>query len=148
LKQKATKIVTGGKNEWRSETNVASVKTLVQDSNQSNHVSLEPPFPRTKPLPAKSDRWLWGRKCFLVGFNSDLGTYLKAESSVFIGVCLVAFSRSSVISTSIYKKQKQLRKAFNIRLRCSDIGKFYVLTFLFLPWHLQARMLYRQHVTS
>lgn len=86
----------------------------------------------------KRDRRLWGRKCFLAGFNCNLGSYLNAVSSVFIEVCLDAFSCSSLISTSSCEKQNLLRKAFNITLRRSHMGSssIFVLTFLYLSWQL------------
>lgn len=43
-----------------NEAYIELVKTFVQESSQTNHVSREPPFSPSKAPPAKRDGLLWG----------------------------------------------------------------------------------------
>ena len=43
---------------FREETSIKVVKMLLPESGHSNHQSPEPPFPDSKDMLAKMDRWL------------------------------------------------------------------------------------------
>jgi len=51
----------------KKKKNIEVVGILAQESSQSNHVFLEPPFLCAESLLAKKDRWLWGQDLTLLG---------------------------------------------------------------------------------